>query len=340
MNDTERMELAVEWLQRLQSSPQDEAILKEWSIWCQADAENLAAFDRVHAVWDSFDNPIVRKNAQGTRPRRPFRTPGSHRLPRIFAIAATVLAAVVAVWWQLSAHRHEQIRTLTTDVAEQGKQILSDGSKVELAGSTRIVTSYTKLERKVVIDNGEAFFQVKRDPGRPFVVQAGALRVTAVGTAFSVQRLLDRTVVTVSEGVVRIEPFDDRPSDRNGAEPRIGEVHDTDDSGHLVQARAGDQVTFVTASNRLMLVRVDPREAWPYQEGVLRFVDEPLKNVVAEVNRHRAHPIILKDAQLANALYTGTVYEDRIDDWLSALKQVFPIRAVEYSDGEVRLEKK
>jgi transmembrane sensor len=340
MNDIERMELAAEWLQRLQSAPQDEAILKEWSNWCQSDAENLAAFDRVHTVWDSFDNPIVRKNAQETRPIRPFRTPGSRRLPRLFAIAATVLVAVGAVWWQFLAHRQEQIRTLTTDVVEHDNQFLSDGSKVDLAGSTRIVTNYTRLERKVIMENGEAFFRVKKDRGRPFVVQAGSLRVTAVGTAFSVQRSLDRTIVTVSEGVVRIEPFDDKPFDRNGAGPRISEVNKTDDSGHPVQAGAGDRVTFVTASNRLMLSRVDPREAWPFQEGVLRFVDEPLKNVLAEVNRHRAHPIILNDAQLANALYTGTVYEDRIDDWLGALKQVFPIRTVEDSNGGVMLVKK
>src|SRR5580698_3514130 len=101
MNDIERMELAADWLQRLQSSPQDTAILKEWSNWCQSDAENLAAFDRVHAVWDSFDNPIVRKNAQEARPRRPFRTQADRNLPRLFAIAATVLVAVGAVSWQL-----------------------------------------------------------------------------------------------------------------------------------------------------------------------------------------------------------------------------------------------
>src|ERR1700719_3734401 len=116
MNDIERMELAAEWLQRLQSSPQDEAILKEWSNWCQSDADNLAAFDRVHAVWDSFDSPIVRKNAQEARPIRPFRTPGSRRLPRLFAIAATVLVAVGAIWWQVLVHRQDQIRTLTTEV--------------------------------------------------------------------------------------------------------------------------------------------------------------------------------------------------------------------------------
>ena len=72
----------------------------------------------------------------------------------------------------------------------------------------------------------------------------------------------------------------------------------------------------------------------------MRFVDEPLKHVVAEINRHRTQPIILTDAQLADQLYTGTVYEDRIDDWLGALQRVFPVRITKEPNGEVRLLEK
>ena len=333
------MELAADWLQRLQSSPQDEALLKEWLQWCQSDPQNLAAFDRVRIMWDSFDNPTVRKIAQEGRRRQQFRAGGSRRLAKTFAIAATVLMAVGAVGWFFWSSNRE-IRTLATDVAQQDKQTLSDGSKVDLSANTRIVTHYSKLQRSVDIDAGEAFFQVKKDPGRPFVVQAGPLRVIAVGTAFSVRRALDRTIVTVSEGVVRIEPNDSDSSDTSGAGPQVGTTGKRSGSARQVQAGAGDQVTFIAASNRLTVDRVDPKASWPFQEGVLRFVDEPLKNVVAEINRHRTQPIILTDARLADQLYTGTVYEDRIDDWLGALQQVFPVRITKEPNGEVRLLEK
>jgi len=339
MNDIERMELAADWLQRLRSSTQDQALLKEWLEWCQSNPQNLAAFDRVRSVWDSFDDPTVRKIAQAGRSRQQTGAPATRRLTKRFAVAATVLIVVGAVgWYRWSGN--PQTTILATDVAQQDKQILSDGSKVELSANTRVVTHYSKRERSVDIDAGEAFFQVKKDSGRPFVVQAGSLRVTAVGTAFGVRRALDRTIVTVSEGVVRIEPNDGNSPDSGGAGPPLSATERGAHSARQLQARAGDQVTFVAASHRLTLDRVDPKASWPFQEGVLRFVDEPLKNVVAEINRHRTQPIILTSGQLADQLYTGTVYEDRIDDWLGALQQVFPVRIAKEPNGEVRLLEK
>src|SRR5258707_14572748 len=93
MKEVERMELAADWLQRLQSSPQDEALLKEWLQWCQSDPQNLAAFDRVRIMWDSFDNPTVRKIAQEGRRRQQFRAGGSRRLAKTFGLAATGVMA-------------------------------------------------------------------------------------------------------------------------------------------------------------------------------------------------------------------------------------------------------
>src|SRR5258708_8091901 len=99
MKEVERMELAADWLQRLQSSPQDEALLKEWLQWCQSDPQNLAAFDRVRIMWDSFDNPTVRKIAQEGRRRQQFRAGGSRRLANTVSIAAPHLIPFVLLVW-------------------------------------------------------------------------------------------------------------------------------------------------------------------------------------------------------------------------------------------------
>jgi hypothetical protein len=49
---------------------------------------------------------------------------------------------------------------------------------------------------------GEAFIKVHHDKARPFTVRAGAMSVTAVGTAFDVRREADRVTVTVEEGTI------------------------------------------------------------------------------------------------------------------------------------------
>src|SRR5260221_8616433 len=124
MKEVERMELAADWLQRLQSSPQDEALLKEWLQWCQSDPQNLAAFDRVRIMWDSFDNPTVRKIAQEGRRRQQFRAGGSRRLAKTFAIAATVLMGVGGGGGCFLANKRG-VKRIAASVAPQDKQNLT-----------------------------------------------------------------------------------------------------------------------------------------------------------------------------------------------------------------------
>lgn len=319
------LEEAADWLQRLQESPCDEKLLGEWLKWCSAAPGNLEAFERVQATWGAFDLPEVIATANRLRAQHEAEAlgqrPGSHLWVR-FARAASVLVAIGLVAfagthaWRASFGTPQQV--LTTDVAEQGSQILADGSRVDLGAKTRIVTRFTDAERFILVESGEALFDVVKDPQRPFIVQAGAVRVTAVGTAFTVRRSTDRTVVAVSEGVVRVAPqvSEERTFDSGSS------------STHQVQLRAGEQAAFTASTHSFNIVPVDPQVAIARVDGALSFVDEPLSTVVADVNRYAPFSIVITDPALAQRVFTGTVYQDRIDDWLLALEEVFPVSVV------------
>lgn len=320
-----RLNQAAEWLQQLEAAPRDEALLSRWLEWCQADVRNLEAFESLQAVWSAFDAPEVRSAAE--RVRRPKRR---------FSLrpAAALAASLAAVGLCVSLLGRDTLldwidparEVLTTEVAEHGNQLLSDGSRVELGGKTRIVTRYSEHERSVVVESGEAFFDVAKDPRRPFVVTAGGVQVTAVGTAFSVRRTMDRTVVAVSEGVVRVAPYSASLKRTAGAE----------NVGHQVQLAAGEQVSFAAASNSLNIVRIDPKVAESRLDGALSFEAEPLSSVIADVNRYTSRRIVLGDAALGDRIFTGTVYEGRIDEWLRALEAVFPLTVVD-KGGSIEL---
>jgi transmembrane sensor len=143
-----------------------------------------------------------------------------------------------------------------------------------------------------------------------------------LGTAFSVRRTLDRTVVTVSEGLVSVAPSA------------------TAEAGHEIRAGAGERVTFSPADNHLSVASVDPAFATAWRQGVLKFVDEPLSAVLDDVNRYAAHPITLEDPRLRERLYTGTVYRGRIEDWLHALEHAFPLQVTQDTSGAVTLTPK
>src|SRR3984893_17167442 len=82
---------------------------------------------------------------------------------------------------------------------------MPDGSHVTLNTDSQIRIALTDTERRVELGHGEAFFEVSKDPKRPFVVRAGDKRVIAVGTKFSVRREGDDIEIVVTEGKVRVE---------------------------------------------------------------------------------------------------------------------------------------
>ncbi len=87
--------------------------------------------------------------------------------------------------------------------------ILPDSSVATLSSGTilRYPKSFTKNERTIYLDQGEAFFEVIKNPAKPFRVQSGALQTIALGTSFTVQfdPVLKREKVKLYSGKVSVE---------------------------------------------------------------------------------------------------------------------------------------
>ena len=98
--------------------------------------------------------------------------------------------------------------TIATNKGEQTNIILPDGSSAWLNVDTRITynTSYGKKERELVV-SGEAFFKVKKNAAKPFIVHIQNMEVKALGTAFNVRGYDDDVMVQTSlfEGRVDVK---------------------------------------------------------------------------------------------------------------------------------------
>src|SRR6185437_2549591 len=73
-----------------------------------------------------------------------------------------------------------------TDIGSPQVVRLADGSQISLDADTAVSVVYSDTERRVQLENGKAYFEVKHNPGWPFVVVAGAHQITDIGTAFMV----------------------------------------------------------------------------------------------------------------------------------------------------------
>jgi transmembrane sensor len=112
--------------------------------------------------------------------------------------AAAAMGAVVWLWPPAS-------QTYATVAGEQRTLVLEDGSHVTLNTRSRIVVRLARRARTVVLEQGEAFFEVSKDASRPFTVNTAVGSARAVGTRFDVYLDDERLLVTTAEGRVFVE---------------------------------------------------------------------------------------------------------------------------------------
>lgn len=97
-----------------------------------------------------------------------------------------------------------------TNDSEIKKIKLSDGSVLHLNGGTKlslVENEFNKSKREVWLENGEAFFEVKKDPTKPFIVHSGKLETIVRGTSFNIKAYaeLNENVISVRSGKVEIK---------------------------------------------------------------------------------------------------------------------------------------
>lgn len=277
----------------------------------------------------------VRTDNGGTRPwegeaRAPQEQKWVAHPYRAFA-AGLVLAAAFGLGW----HLWPAGPSYRTAVGGLAAVPMSDGSRITLNTDSEVRVAVTETERRVELSQGEAFFEVAKDPSRPFVVEAGDKRVVAVGTRFSVRRngKSDDVLVVVTEGVVRLEtsttpllargegrthPWEGEGTPGHG-ETRLtaGTVARSNDAGTLIQEKP-------LAETEIML-------SW--RSGYLVFKDTTLADAVAEFNRYNLKKIVIEDASVAGIRIGGNFRSTNVDAFVRLLEDGFPIR-VEQGDDE------
>ena len=326
-----RTEQAGLWWVRLREADVAPEEIAQWLDWCQSDPANLEAFENIEQLGGRFQTLDAETRAALTRELldepEPAAAPDPWRRRSRRWLLPISLAASVAIagslWW-LNRGAAPPAHVYQTARAEQQDFKLDDGSQLALGAMSSVSVSYSQAKRSLALDAGEAYFTVAQNPSRPFVVQVGQLRVTAVGTAFNIRRSGDRVEVAVVHGIVDVREVDAGADDaRATRQARL-------EAGHQIAAGAGAWA--VRAA--------DPNQALSWRSGSMAFVDEDLALVVANLNRYAEHPVVLVDPALGRLRYTGSVVQGREDDWVRAIEAVFPVRAARDDQGRVLLSQR
>lgn len=226
--------------------------------------------------------------------------------------AALLLTITTGLVWYSLAHGPNTYRTA---VGESQALHLTDGSQVTLNTDSKIHVAVTESERRVELDRGEVFFEVAKDPSRPFVVGAGNKRVVAVGTKFAVLRTNNDLRVIVTEGKVRVEDLS-----HEMAEPSVQLA-----AGSI--ARAGDAGVLVIESS---ISSAEQALSWRFGYIVLR--DTTLADAIAEFNRYNERQLVLDDPELAGVRIGGNLRLTNLEAFVRVLEQEFPIEVYSQDD--------
>jgi transmembrane sensor len=210
------------------------------------------------------------------------------------------------------------VQALVTGRGQRQRFTLADGSVVDLNAETRLRVMFERSERRVALDEGEAIFDVVSDKSRPFTVAAGGRMVRVVGTQFDVRNRKGALSVTVARGKVEVRPSA---------------------SADRIYALTPGQRLDVSAAGVEKARFVDPEEAFSWRAGRLVYRDEPLSEVVADLNREFPEQIEIGDPELAAIPITGVIVLDDPRSVMTRLSLMLPIRTVPSAQGLLLLRK-
>lgn len=300
---------AAAWFARLQGDDVSARDRQDFRSWLDADARHASAWDAMRGTWNDLsdlenDPALAALRADALSEGQPRRF--DRRALGLAAASLVAVAGGAVLATRLFGNGDKPPATaadepvFTTAVGERSTFRLADNSVVTLSTDSAVRVNHWGRERRLTLLRGQAFFQVAKDPSRPFIVTASDKQVTAVGTAFDVRLDPGKLSVTLVEGRVRIA----------GASPRGQRRVEMTAGSRFVAANPGDWA----------ISSVDTAKESAWLQGRLVFDSEPLSAVVAEMNRYSARKLSLADPTLGATPVSGVFKTGQVDAFVAALK--------------------
>jgi transmembrane sensor len=333
LDNLEPGEAAAYWHARIANGADARAEL-EFERWREASTENREAYDRLTSRHDRIralaDVPEMLSMRHQTLLRLSMKQRQDKRVRTGLGVALAMLVVAAPVFILRFGVFAPAPPIATADSSVSGGQsfrtavgqrstiTLADGSRVTLNTASRIRVAYSKGERQLLLDEGQAWFEVAKDSARPFIVHAGGQRVEAHGTAFDVRVLGDRTEVMLAEGRVTVD------SERPGR------------SGASVAMKPNELL--VASASGTTVNRVTNPDAWKnWRQGIVIFDNMPLARAVGEMNRYSATQLLVADAATGRIAISGGFNAGATGAFVEALAVGFGVRSRKDAAGNIVL---
>ncbi len=295
--------------------------LKQLQHLREADPKNEEAFQDAVKAFMLVDDYLVNEKIDLDRewelqqqklkqkPSKVLRLPYYLRIAA--AIAVLALSGLFFIQYLLSDQTiktKEEIATLT----------LPDGSEVSVNAHSKIKfdKQFSDRERKIKL-NGEAYFSIKRDTSRPFIVETDLLLVEVLGTAFSVDETpLKYTEVLVAEGVVRV----------------TAKLH----PGKAVELKKGETARFFKNTEELETYDEVDENNIAWKTGTLRFRNKKLSYIIRKLNKTYQTDITAASSEILDCRMTSTFNNQPLEEVLNVVAATLGLD-IRYAEDQIIL---
>lgn len=287
--------------------------------WIASNPKNLEELNAYKAVWERTNNypkgfnpdihkalAIVHKSAGITQMQKSR----SRFVPmlKIASVAALMIGIIGLAYYYNPLHTSDKIVVINSGMNEVKEIVLPDSSHVWLNenSSLQIPHAFTKRQRKVTL-KGEAYFEIKRDETKPFIISAGNTFTEILGTSFNIKMdtLSGNVSVIVHSGKVAFS------SSISKSEKSI--LNPTDEG---IFYGSGGRIIRSSNLNINYL-------AW--KTGILTFNDTPLNEVCLELSKYYKKSVKTA-APISNKSLTGTFKNEKLEDILKTIELTLDVQ--------------
>jgi transmembrane sensor len=277
----------------------------DFERWMNQSQENQRKVDDLQRVWRvsdlkethlDFETASEWQKLQATINETPtFKLNPKSFGWRIAASIAFVFLASIALYFAF--FRSNEIVYQTTN--QTRRFILPDSSEVWLNEKSKLIFQKDFNDQRNVTLEGEAFFNVKRDPKRPFVIQADEAMIKVLGTSFNVKAYRERAQIEVY--VV------------------TGKVHFTtrDENSQLILTAGLNGV--LNKENRIISTAMENPNSIAWKNKALVFKKTPLREVLNTVQNYFKTSIKVKNEDLLNCRFTSAFKDPTLEEVIEAI---------------------
>ncbi|WP_127132762.1 FecR family protein [Pseudoflavitalea rhizosphaerae] len=281
-------------------SPEEELILEKWynSLQNPIPVSTEEAHTDKGKSWETLQHQLT-ANAGAIAPVRTL-------WKRWFqAVAMLIMVAGVATL-ALLFNRKPQAKQFSYTAVETGRQkksvTLSDGSRVWVNAHSRLRFADDFNEnRHVILDHGEAYFEVTRDTNHPFRVKVDKLEVNVLGTAFNIQSFsqLNEIKVTVTQGKVAVN----------------------DSLNCHEKLLPAQELTYLRSNHQFRINSIDPSRNNDWKNGKIWLNNITLKELAVYIRNIYDYDVVFVNKELGNCKNTINFSEkDKLKEVLDLLK--------------------